>query len=133
MVDDLAKKNSINDVRFEKEYYQKYVTNIKSFQKYIDLEEVVRQYGLHISFSYAKDESLFYTQYEIGFEICDGNGNVISVPKESKFWDHLYNLLSFFPVITYHKLTKKIFISEIDKKELATDCQLFIDYLRSAY
>ena len=133
MVDDLAKKNSINDIDFEKDYYQKYVNDIISFSKYADLEEVVKQCGLQILFSYVKDDTEFYIQYEVGFEICDEKGNMISVPKESNFWDYLYNLLSFFPVITYYKLTKKTIISEIDKEELTEDCQLFIDYLRSTY
>ena len=55
MVDDLAKKNSINDIDFEKDYYQKYVNDIISFSKYADLEEVVKQCGLQILFSYVKD------------------------------------------------------------------------------
>lgn len=133
MVDDMAKKNFINDIDFEKDYYQKYVNDIMSFSKYADLEEVVKQCGLQILFSYVKDDVGFYVQYEVGFEICDEKGNVISVPKESIFWDYLYNLLSFFPVITYHKITKKTIISEINKEELSEDCQLFIDYLRSTY
>ena len=133
MVDDMAKKNPINDVCFEKEYYQKYVTDLKSFQKYVDLEEVVKKHGLKISFSYVKDETKFYMQYEVGFEICDENGDMISVPKESPYWDYLGNLLLFFPVVTYHKLTKKMVISEIDKEELNEDCQLFIEYLNKAY
>lgn len=129
----MAKKNSINDIDFEKDYYQKYVNDIMSFSKYADLEEVVKQCGLQILFSYFKDEAGFYIQYEVGFEICDENGDMISVPKESSYWDYLYNLLSFFPVITYHKITKKIIISEINEEELSEDCQLFIDYLRSTY
>ena len=133
MVDDLAKKNSINDIDFEKDYYQKYVNDIMSFYKYEDLEEVVKQCGLQILFSYVKEEAGFYIQYEVGFEICDEKGNMISVPKDSNFWDYLYNLLSFFPVITYHRLTKKLVISEIDKEELARDCQLFIEYLNKEY
>ena len=133
MVDDMAKKNFINDIDFEKDYYQKYVNDIMSLSKYADLEEVVKQCGLQILFSYVKDNVGFYIQYEVGFEICDAKGNVISVPKESIFWDYLYNLLSFFPVITYHKITKKTIISEINKAELSEDCQLFSDYLRSTY
>lgn len=72
-------------------------------------------------------------QYDVGFEICDENGCMISVPQESPYWDYLGNLLSFFPVVTYHKRTKRMVISEIDKEELTEDCELFIDYLRSAY
>ena len=133
MVDNMAKKNPIDDACFEKEYYQKYVTEIKSFQKYVDLEEVVKKYGLQILFSYAKDDNTCCLQYEVGFEICDENGCMISVPEESPYWDYLGNLLSFFPVVTYHKRTKRMVISEIDKEELTEDCELFIDYLRSAY
>lgn len=133
MVEYMAKKNFLNDACFERELYQKYVTDIKSFQEYKELENTVKRKKLQILFSYSKEETIFYIQYEVGFKICDEKGDMISVPKESNFWDYLGNLLSFFPVANYNKLTGKVVVSEIEKKELAEDCKLFIQYLEDIY
>ena len=129
----MAEKNFLIDVYFERELYQKYIIEIKSFQKYKELEDVVKRTNLQILFSYAKEETCFFIQYEVGFKICDKNGEMISVPKESKFSDSLANLLSFFPVVNYNKITRKIRVSDIDKKELDEDCNLFIEYLWEVY
>ena len=133
MVEYISEKNFINDAYFEREFYPKYVTDIKSFKEYKKLENIIKNNNLQILFSYVKDETKFYIQYEVGFKVCDEKGEMLSVSIKSKFWDSLGNLLSFFPVLNYNKLTKRIVVSEIDKKELAEDCQLFIEYLDYIY
>ena len=129
MVDYVAEKNKVNDIFFEKTFYQKYVADIKTSSKYQELEKIVANNNLQILFSYCKDDNKRFIQYEVGFEICDSDGKMLSVPTNSRFWDQLYNLLSFFPVIAYKKRTQKLFTFEIDQAELEEDCTLFIEYL----
>ena len=132
MVDYMAKKNlMIDDAYFEKEFYPKYVADIKSYQKYKELEELVKSKNLCILFSYAKEEKRSYIQYEVGFEILDRNGDLVSVSKESKNWDCLYNLLSFFPVVNYNKLKKNLVVFEIDAEQIDEEITPLIEYLRS--
>ena len=133
MVDYVADKNTINDVFFENAFYQKYVSDIIASSKYQDLQKIAANNNLQILFSYCRDESNRSVQYEVGFEICDENGKLISVPPNSYFWDRLNSLLSFFPVIVYEKRTRKLFSFEIDQTELEEDCALFIEYLEDTH
>ena len=128
----MFQKNTINDTFFENDFYQKYISDIKLSSKYQELEKIVsKKDNLQILFSYCKDEKKRFIQYEVGFEICDKNGNLISVPKDSIYWDRLYNLLSFFPVLSYQKTTRKLLLFDIDQAELDEDCQLFIEFLET--
>lgn len=131
-MDNMVQKNTINDLLFENDFYQKYISDIKLSSKYQELEKIVsKKDNLQILFSYCKDDSKKKIQYEVGFEICDKNGNLISVPKDSIYWDRLYNLLSFFPVLSYQKTTQKLLLFDIDQAELNEDCQLFIEFLET--
>lgn len=131
-MDNMVQKNTINDLLFENDFYQKYISDIKLSSKYQELEKIVsKKDNLQILFSYCKDESKKKIQYEVGFEICDKNGNLISVPKDSIYWDRLYNLLSFFPVLSYQKTTQKLLLFDIDQAELNEDCQLFIEFIET--
>lgn len=130
-MDYVVDKNTVNDIFFENTFYQKYVSDIRTSSKYQDLAEIAVNNNFQILFSYCRDESKGSIQYEVGFEVCDRDGKMISVSPNSCFWDRLNNLLSFFPVVTYEKRTRKLFSFEIDQVELEEDCQLFIDYLKS--
>ena len=128
----MVQKNTINDLLFENDFYQKYISDIKLSSKYQELEKIVsKKDNLQILLSYCKDDSKKRVQYEVGFEICDKNGNLISVPKDSIYWDRLYNLLSFFPVLSYQKTTQKLLLFDIDQTELDEDCQLMIEFLET--
>ncbi len=131
-MDNMVQKNTINDLLFENDFYQKYISDIKLSSKYQELEKIVsKKDNLQILLSYCKDDSKKKVQYEVGFEICDKNGNLISVPKDSIYWDRLYNLLSFFPVLSYQKTTQKLLLFDIDQTELDEDCQLMIEFLET--
>lgn len=131
-MDNMVQKNTINDLLFENDFYQKYISDIKLSSKYQELEKIVsKKDNLQILLSYCKDDSKKRVQYEVGFEICDKNGNLISVPKDSIYWDRLYNLLSFFPVLSYQKTTQKLLLFDIDQTELDEDCQLMIEFLET--
>ena len=58
MVDNMDQKNTINDLLFENDFYQKYISDIKLSSKYQELEKIVsKKDNLQILFSYCKDDS----------------------------------------------------------------------------
>lgn len=126
----VVETNTVEDLFFKNTLYEKYISDIKSSSKYQSLENMVRKTEFQILFSYCKDCRKRVVQYEVGFEICDNGGKLLSVPTSSPFWDELNNLLSFFVVAVYKKRTKEWILSEIDQNELAEDCDLFMEYLK---
>ena len=133
MVDDVVDKNLLTEERFKTEFYHKYVADIISLSEYKELQIVAKKNNLQILFSYYKSENWFDIQYDIRFDICDESGKIISVPRESKYWDYLYNLFYEIPVVIYKRLTKKIITLKIDEKEISKDLQLLIEYLKCTY
>ena len=129
MVDIMAKAHLLNDEVFKDSYYNKFVAKIESNIEYQRLVRISNVRGLQITFGFSKMEDWFSIQYEVGFEICDAKGKLISVPKSSKFYDHIFNLISYFPVVRYHKFFKKMVVFTIDEEELSRECKLFADYL----
>ena len=125
----MAKTDTLNDDIFKVDYYDEFVAQIVSNKEYQRLEQISKARGLQIIFGFSKMEDWFSIQYDIGFKICDDNGQLISVPGSSRFYDHLYNLISDFPVAVYHKFSKRIEVLTIDQRELYDDCKLFSDYL----
>ena len=125
----MAKTDLLNDEIFKANYYNKVVAQIESNIEYQRLARVSNERGLQIAFGFSKMEDRFSVQYEVGFEICDTKGKLISVSKSSKFYDYLFNLISYYPVVLYHKLFRKIVVLTIDEEELSCDCKLFSDYL----
>ena len=129
MVDGMVKRNFLNDDIFKADYYDEYGAAIKSNVEYQRMESIANAMGLRIIFGFSNKENWFTTQYEIGFEICDAEGKLIAVSKTSRFYDHLFNLISYFPIVSYQKLKKKLIVFAIDDEELCNDCKLFFDYL----
>lgn len=124
-----SKKDLLTDDVIKSEYYDEYVDQIKSNAEFQRMACIADKSDLQIVFGFAKGKYGFTIQYDIGFEICDVTGNTISVPATSRFYDLLFNLVSYFPVAAYNMFKKKRFVFELDQKELTEDCKLFSDFL----
>ena len=129
----MAKNNTITDEYFMAEYFNKFVDRMRSNAEYQRMESVANSKGFQIRHYHLKIAGKLRQQFNIGFEVCDAEGETISVPKTSRFYDDLGNLCSDYAVVVYHKISKKIDVLELDEEELNEDCNLFSAFLQDEY
>ena len=133
MVDIMAKNNTITDELFIAEYFNKFVDRMKSNAEYQSMERIAISKGFQIRHYYFKIADRFRQQFNIGFEVCAAEGETISVPSTSQFYDYLYNLSADYAAVVYHKVSKKTVVLKLDQEELCDDCKLFSDFLQNEY
>ena len=123
-------KKIINDAVFEQEYFYPNVEKIKNWDEFIRLQRLASQLGYIEKFEYSKDQFGREINYYIDFGIYDRDNILVSVPKDSNFYDVLNNLCTSGCVVTYYtgkkKTRKWLYDTEMQK-----DFVEIISYLES--
>ncbi len=122
------KKIMINDSIFRNDYFNEIVNEICSWEEYKQLKELVDKAGYSIQFSFSKTKSFFEIVYFVDMEICDSSNQLVSVPKNSVFYDLLFYLCSSGSVLFYNTLNHRL-LKKIDDEEIKDDFRAIIDYL----
>lgn len=132
-MDLMVNENLLSNSDFEILIYPKLISKIKSFSKFQELEKIVAEKGFRVVFMYFKEETKRKITFEVGFDICDENGKIISVPltADIKYYD-VGELISYPYGACYNKRTQRIDLVE-DDKELYEDCSFYIDLLKDVY
>ena len=129
-MDNFSKKAIINDELFEKEYFEKYVKEIRSWEEYKELERIINNTNYTIKLEYSSGKSFRRIYYDIDFGVYDELGNLIAIPEDSEFYDYSFHLCASAGVLSYNTRSHKI-IEAFDSDELRIGIVNAIDYLKS--
>ena len=122
------KKIVINDSAFKNNYFNEFVNEICSWEEYKQLKELIDKTEYSVRFDFSKTKSFFNIIYFIEIEICDSSNRLVSVPKNSVFYDRLFNLCASGAVLSYNTLNHRI-LKSINDEEIKEDFHAIIDYL----
>ena len=128
MVVNAFKKIVVNDSIFKNQYFNEFVNEICSWEEYSQLKKLIDKTDYSVRFDFSKTKVFFNITYFIEIEICDSSNQLISVPKNSFFYDRLFNLCASGCVLSYNTLNHKI-IKRINDDEIKEDFHAIIDYL----
>ena len=128
MVVNAFKKIVINDSVFKNNYFNEFVNEICSWEEYKQLKELIDKTGHSVRFDFSKTKGFFNITYFIEIEICDSSNRLVSVPKNSVFYDRLFNLCASGSVLSYNTLNHRI-LKSINYEEIKDDFHDIIDYL----
>ena len=110
------------------------IQKIKSLTLYRELERLAIEKKLVICFYEVYNKSLLRIQLYVGFEVKNENNNLISVPRESKYWDDLFNLITDTAIYSYNRLTKKTtWFNICDDDEFIDDLKKITEYIKDSY
>jgi hypothetical protein len=118
----------INDSIFKIKYFNEFVNEICYWEEYKQLKELIDKTEYYVRFDFSKTKSFFNIIYFIEIEICDSSNRLVSVPKDSVFYDRLFNLCASGSVLSYNTLNHKV-IKKIDNVEIKDDFHAIINYL----
>ena len=122
------KKIVINDSVFKNNYFDEFINEIRSWKEYKQLKQLTDKTGYSVRFDFSKTKVFFNIIYFVEIEICDSSNRLVSVPKDSIFYDRLFNLCASGSVLSYNTLNHKI-LKRIDDEEIKNDFHAIIDYL----
>ena len=122
------KKIVINDSVFKNNYFKEFVNEICSWEEYKQLKKLIDKTGYSVRFNFSKAKGVFNIIYFIEIEICDSSNRLVSVPKNSVFYDRLFNLCASGSVLSYNTLNHRI-LKSINDEEIKDDFHAIIDYL----
>lgn len=122
------KKIMINDSVFREKYFDEFVNEICSWKEYKQLNELIDKTDYSVRFDFSKTKSWANIIYFIEIEVCDSSNRLISVPKNSVFYDYLFNLCASASVLSYNTLNHRI-LKKINDQEIKDDLHAIINYL----
>lgn len=131
MVVNISKKIVLNDFVFQNEYLGEFINEICSWKEYRELKELVDKTGYSIRFDFSKTKSFFQVIYFVEIEVCNSFNQLVSVPKESAFYDVLSNLCASGSVLFYNTINHKV-LKKIDDAEIKDDFHAIVNYLKNS-
>ncbi len=121
----------INDEIFETTYYRQFLDKIYSWEEYKTLSKLLPEHNFTIEFSFFRDQDFSSITYFIEFDILDSNGDIVSVPDSSDYFDLLFSLGGCGQVLYLKKKSREVVI-EFSEKELKEDMKFIAEYLTNS-